>query len=408
MPRRFEQASPIDRSALPRRRRIGLAIAAVAFLAMVIGTNVASPGSNAGLVSRVAPGDRVATVTSGPASTQPLSPSPSPSQSPSLPAVASPSAPQPAADRGSTTTPVDHGPFTGDLMIADRQNGRILIVDRAGTVHWRFPVHGSLPPGQGFAADDAFLAPDGKSIVANEEERQVIVRIDVATRRVVWEYGRYRVAGSARGELHTPDDAYPLADGHIVVADIGNCRVIEIDQAKRITRQWGRTGVCTDRAPRSYGSPNGDTPLPDGGLLITEIKGSRVVRLDRAGHVVFDIHVPTTYPSDAHLDARGNILVVDYANPGAIVRLDRHGRVLWRYAPRTGPGRLDHPSLAIDLGNGLVAVNDDFRHRVVVIDPKTNRIVWQYGHTDRHSRSNGFLFTPDGIDVIPPAVAAAL
>ena len=250
--------------------------------------------------------------------------------------------------------------------------------------------------------------PTARSIVANEEERQVIVRIDVATRRVVWEYGRYRVAGSARGELHTPDDAYPLADGHIVVADIGNCRVIEIDQAKRITRQWGRTGVCADHAPRSYGSPNGDTPLPDGGLLITEIKGSRVVRLDRAGQVVFDIHVPTSYPSDAHLDAAGNILVVDYASPGAIVRLDRHGRVLWRYAPRKGAGRLDHPSLAIDLGNGLVAVNDDFRHRVVVIDPKTNRIVWQYGHTDRHGRSNGYLFTPDGIDLIPPAVAASL
>ena len=201
MPRRFEQASPIDRSALPRRRRIGLAVAAVAFLAMVIGTNVASPGSNAGLASRVAPGDTAATVTSGPASTQPLSPSPA---SPSLPAVASPSAPQPAADRGSTTTPVDHGPFTGDLMIADRQNGRILIVDRAGTVRWRFPVHGSLPPGQGFAADDAFLAPDGKSIVANEEERQVIVRIDVATRRVVWEYGRYGVAGRPGGSSTRP------------------------------------------------------------------------------------------------------------------------------------------------------------------------------------------------------------
>jgi hypothetical protein len=55
-----------------------------------------------------------------------------------------------------------------------------------------------------------------------------------------------------------------------------------------------------------------------------------------------------------------------------------------------------------------VAVNDDFRHRVVIIDPKTNRIVWQYGHTDRHGRPDGYLFTPDGIDLIPPAVAGTL
>jgi outer membrane protein assembly factor BamB len=304
--------------------------------------------------------------------------------------------------------PVAKGPFSGDLMIADRQNGRIIIVDAAGTIRWRFPVAGSLRPGQGFAADDAFLAPDGKTIVANEEGHEVIVRIDITTRRIVWQYGRYNVAGHGPGELHTPDDAYPLANGNVIVADIFNCRVLEISPAKHIVRQWGHTGVCTDNAPYSYGEPNGDTPLPDGGLLITEIRGSRVVRLDAAGHVVFDVHVPTVYPSDAHLDSHGNILVVDYASAGAIVRLDRHGHVLWRYAPRSGRGRLDHPSLAIDLTNGLVAVNDDFRHRVLIIDPKTNRIVWQYGHTDHHGRADGYLFTPDGIDEIPPSIAATL
>jgi hypothetical protein len=100
--------------------------------------------------------------------------------------------------------------------------------------------------------------------------------------------------------------------------------------------------------------------------------------------------------------------VVDFSNPGAVIRIDRHGHVLWRYRVRSGPGRLDHPSLAIDLPNGLVALNDDFRHRVIVIDPRTNRIVWQYGHTDHHARTKGYLFTPDGIDLIPPSVAAGL
>ncbi len=330
---------------------------------------------------------------------------------------ASPSSGTPSATKVPATPPatgslppvaVASGPFAGDLMIADRQNGRILIVDPAGKVRWRFPVAGSLPAGQSFAADDAFLSPDGKTIVANEEGREVIVRISIATRKIIWEYGRYNVAGSGPGRLHTPDDAYPLANGDVIVADIFNCRVIEISPAKHIVRQWGRTGVCTDNAPRSYGQPNGDTPLPDGGLLITEIRGSRVVRLNAAGHVIFDIHVPTIYPSDAHLDKNGNILVVDYSNPGAIIRVDPHGRVLWRYQPRSGPGRLDHPSLAIELPNGLVAVNDDFRHRVIIIDPRTNRIVWQYGHTDHHSTANGYLFTPDGIDLIPPSVAAGL
>jgi hypothetical protein len=38
---------------------------------------------------------------------------------------------------------------------------------------------------------------------------------------------------------------------------------------------------------------------------------------------------------------------------------------------------------------------------VVVIDPKTNQIVWQYGVNDRRERSAGLLFIPDGIDIKP-------
>lgn len=336
--------------------------------------------------------DRIATAAIGGASANPSTPATA--SSPATPIA--------------TPVPVSAGPFAGYLMIADHGNGRILIVDPEGRIHWQFPGPRSLSPGQHFSADDAFLSPDGKTIMANEEERQVIVRIDIATRRIIWEYGHFDVLGSTPGYLHTPDDAYPLANGDVIVADIGNCRVIQISPAKEIVHQWGQAGVCVDHPPQTYGYPNGDTPLPDGGLLITEIQGSRIVRLDRLGNVLFDVHVPASYPSDAQLDANGDILVVDYANPGAILKVDQTGKVLWRYSPRSGPGRLDHPSLAITLPNGLIAVNDDFRERVVIIDPQTNRIVWQYGHTDRHGTAAGYLFTPDGIDLIPPDVAATL
>lgn len=317
-----------------------------------------------------------------------ISPPLSATQSPAFAAQAS--SPPPAAGR-----------FGLGLLIADRGNGRLLITDDAKHVLWRFPVAGSLPKGQRFAADDAFIAPDGRTIVANDEAHQVIDRIDIATRRVIWQYGHYDRIGSAAGFLHTPDDAYPLANGDIVVADIRNCRILEISPEKRIVRHWGHAGDCTHRPPTSFNNPNGDTPLPDGGLLITEIGGSRVVRLSPEGRVVFDIHVPVRYPSDAQLDADGNVIVVDYSNPGAVLRVTPKGRVLWRYGPRSGRGRLDHPSLAIPLADGTVALNDDFRNRVIVIDPRTNRILWQYGRTDVGGHGPGFLFIPDGIDVIP-------
>jgi hypothetical protein len=55
------------------------------------------------------------------------------------------------------------------------------------------------------------------------------------------------------------------------------------------------------------------------------------------------------------------------------------------------------------LPNGDIAVNDDFRDRVIVINPRTHRIVWQYGHTDIPGTAPGFLDIPDGMDFIPAA-----
>ena len=357
-------------------------------------TNAGSPG---------APGS-----STGPTDAAAGSASPAPAGS-GVPEGASSSAPSPstlpgpsAAQQTATSRPISTGPFAGGLLIADRGNGRLLIVNNAGHVVWHFPVAGGVPKGQGFSADDAFLSPDGKTISANEEQRQIVVRIDIASRRIVWEYGHYDTLGSRPGYLNTPDDAYPLANGDVVIADIFNCRVIEVSQSKKIVRQWGHTGVCRDRPPFDYNQPNGDTPLPDGGLLITEITGSRVVRLDAAGTVLFDIHVPVVYPSDAQLDPNGNVVVADYTNPGAVVAVSPTGRLLWRYGPKTGPGRLDHPSLAAPRPDGTVVLNDDFRDRVILINPLTGRILWQYGVTGVPGRGPNHLSIPDGMNEVPP------
>jgi outer membrane protein assembly factor BamB len=320
--------------------------------------------------------------------------------------VAAPSDPA-AASAASATPSAATGPLLGnDLLIADRGNGRLLIVDQRGRTVWQFPVSGSLPPGRRFAADDAFLAPDGRTIVANEESNQDVVRIDIATRRIVWSYGHYRARGRGAGYLSNPDDAYPLANGNVVVADILNCRVVEIAPDHAIVRQWGHTGVCRHDPPYSYDRPNGDTPLPDGGLLITEIGGSRVIRLDANGNVLFDVRTPAVYPSDAHVDAAGNIVVADYNRHGAVLGLTPAGRLLWRLGTAHGSLRFDRPSLAIALPNGNVLLNDDFRNRVVVVDPRTHRLVWQYGRPDQAGSASGHLSIPDGVDLIPASTVS--
>ena len=87
-----------------------------------------------------------------------------------------------------------------------------------------------------------------------------------------------------------------------------------------------------------------------------------------ADTVEWAVQAPVVYPSDAQWLGDGKFLLTDYSSPGAVLIMSTRGKVLWRYGPASGPGALDHPSLAIRLPNGLIAVNDDYRDRVVLID----------------------------------------
>jgi hypothetical protein len=54
------------------------------------------------------------------------------------------------------------------------------------------------------------------------------------------------------------------------------------------------------------------------------------------------------------------------------------------------------------LPNGNILVNDDYNDRVIVINPSSDRIVWQYGHLGTPGYQPGYLSNPDGVDMAPP------
>jgi hypothetical protein len=293
-------------------------------------------------------------------------------------------------------------PLPGYLMIADRDNNRVIVVNPAKQIVWRYPPAGSrVAAGTFTQPDDAFVSADGRDISTNEELAETIAVISLTRRpRIVWQYGHYDVQGSAPGYLAHPDDAYLLANGEIQVADIINCRVLWLDHAKRVVRSIGTAGDCNHDPPFSLSDPNGDTPLPDGGVLVTEI-GGWVDRFDRRGRLLWSITTPTTYPSDAQLLASGNVLVAGYNAPGRIDIITPHGHIVWTYDPSSGPAALAQPSLAVVLPNGMIAATDDWDHRVVVIDRRSKRIVWQYGHDGVPGSAPGYLNKPDGLELLP-------
>jgi DNA-binding beta-propeller fold protein YncE len=292
----------------------------------------------------------------------------------------------------------------GPVLIADRDNNRLLEVSPTGRVLWRFPEPGNLAPGQSFKLpDDAFFSSDGRQVIVTQEDDFVISLVDVTRPRIVFRYGHPGVPGSEPGFLHNPDDALLTPGGALLAADIKNCRLVVIrPPAHLVAHQLGETGNCTHALGVSYGSPNGAFPMANGDTVVTEINGDWIDILGREGRPVTDTHPPGfSYPSDTNEVRPGVFLSVDYTNPGAIETFTRTGRLLWRYEP-TGAGALNQPSLALPLPNGDVLVNDDKNDRVIVIDPRTNRIVWQYGHAGQPGSRPGYLANPDGVDLAPP------
>jgi hypothetical protein len=306
----------------------------------------------------------------------------------------------PARGGGHLAPGSDPSVLPGDVLIADNRNNRLLIIDPQGRIRWQFPQPGDLARGQTFRVpDDAFFSPDGRQIIATEEDDSVISVIDVARHTIAYRYGTPGVPGSTANHVANPDDAMLLPDGSVLSADIENCRILLIKPPAHYPQRiiGETTNACVHDPPYRFGSPNGAFPATDGNYLVTEINGDWANEMNLHGHVYWSTHPPgVVYPSDTNEIYPGRYLTADYSGAGQVVEFGSRGNLLWRF------GGLNHPSLALPLPNGDILVNDDYDDRVIVIDPTISRIVWQYGHQGVPGTAPGYLNDPDGVDVTPP------
>jgi DNA-binding beta-propeller fold protein YncE len=297
----------------------------------------------------------------------------------------------------------------GPVLIADGDGNRVLIIDPNGRMMWQFPRAGDLAPGQSFKAPEvAWFSPDGKKVVVASEDTHILFVIDIATHKIVYTYGKMGAPGSGPNEVNTPDGVVMLPSGDLMVPDAGNCRIIQIPAgAKSISRQLGQTGTCAHNPPTTFSDPSGLFPMTNGNLVVTEGVGHYVSEMTPAGKIVWTVKVPgvsAIYQTDEIGPNR--YLTVDHVVQGSVLTFDRSGKVLWRYAP-TGDQSLNKPSLAIGMPNGDVMISDKVNNRLIVVDPRTNKVVWQYGHTKVPGSGPGFLNNPTGMDLYPPNSIAA-
>ncbi len=313
---------------------------------------------------------------------------------------------RPSRYGGPVGGPSAGAPYSGSLLVADRGNDRLLVMDTARNLLWEYPSAIAPPPPGGFYfPDDAFFFHDGTGIISNQEDNHTIVEIGYPSGKLLFQYGHPGIPGSSAGYLDQPDDAYLLKNGTVTVADALNDRILFISPSGTVISQIGTNGVAVHNPPTGIGYPNGDTPLSNGNVLVSEINGSWVTEYTPSGQLVWTKQFPSVnYPSDPQQLGADLYLMCDYDPPaeGRILTFTREGQITWTYDVTAGDGALKKPSLAEQLPNGLVMANDDYRNRVVVIDPKYNAIVWQYGLTDTAGTAVGLLSIPDGFDLLLP------
>ncbi len=223
-----------------------------------------------------------------------------------------------------------------------------------------------------------------------------------AAQRIVWSYGHPGVAGSGPGDLSNPDDAVPAHE-------------------RRCFRSPTSRTVASCASAATHRDPAIDRPCrrlrprPAARALLAErrhaARGRRRARDGdrRVGRPDQRVRAPALLPPHARRHTRrtrscfrtGTSSSPASTRPAASTSSHRQGAIVWTYGPSSGPGSLDRPSLAVRWPNGMIAVTDDWHHRVIVIDPATKRIVWSYGHKGVTGTAPGYLYKPDGLDLLP-------
>jgi outer membrane protein assembly factor BamB len=203
---------------------------------------------------------------------------------------------------------------------------------------------------------------------------------------IIWQYGQAGVTGAGPNQLNTPVQSLFLVSfpGHlgpnVLITDQGNQRIILVNLNKQILWQYGTTGVSGD-GPNQLNSPNSAEVLENGHILIADESNNRVIEIKPDGQIVKQFTAQGTLNGTAFASrlANGDTLITD-SNNNRIVEVNGNDDVVWQYFTNTQPGSNPNPAptRAVRLANGDTLISDQFNDRVIEIN-KAKQIVFQQG-----------------------------
>jgi hypothetical protein len=204
--------------------------------------------------------------------------------------------------------------------------------------------------------------------------------------RIVWQYGQAGVAGSGANQLNTPVAATVVArfmdmpGFQVMITDQANQRVIAVNMKHEIVWQYGETGVAGN-GPGQLNNPNSAEVLADGHVLIADESNNRVIEITPGGKITQTFTIGGTLNGAAFASRlpNGDTLITDAGNNRA-AEVDGNDALVWQYVTngqaRSNPN--PQPTRAVRLRNGNTLISDQFNERVIEVTPD-KRIVFTQG-----------------------------
>lgn len=178
----------------------------------------------------------------------------------------------------------------GNIYIADTNNNRIQKYSPTGDF---------IAVAGGFSSPDVSLnqpwsmavTSEGTVFVADTWNHK-IVRLDKDLKKTKeWGAGGQVEANGDPLKLFGPREITLTADGHLLVADTGNARVIEYTQDGDVERQFGAKGQSGDSL--QLNEPVGIAAAANGDIYVADFWNRRIVHLDKDLKSKGVINVPT-------------------------------------------------------------------------------------------------------------------
>jgi len=245
------------------------------------------------------------------------------------------------------------------FLCCDHNAGKVLVVSEDRKIEWEYSCKNPQDCWRLENGNYLFCFVSGALEVTPEK-------------KVVWEY-----KAPEKTEVHA---CQPLSDGRVLVVECGTSRLIEVDRQGKIAKEIkltttpdvivhnqyrgarktkdGRYFVCFKgegkvveldgegrvlRAIKVPGDPHEVVPLPDGHLLITCGDGHKVIELDAAEKVVWELNENDLPDNPLRLMAgcqrlpNGNTVFCNYLGHGHLgeqphfFEITRDKKVVWQF-----------------------------------------------------------------------------